>query len=439
MTLILKQIKSLLLGAVILLISSNVFANSMAIDESKFLVYHGAALYKSSIIVVDVSDPSNPVQVNSIAVSAAPRSLYLDTVRNLLFVSKYQYGIEVIDVSDPNSPILVGSWDGPSYGLSIQDDVAYVATNKEYFDVLDISNLSKIKLLDQVDYFSFGGPTALPDTSVTYIHNGHLWVGASTNNVNVFEILAPGVLNRVEGGINYGTSYKTRSIAFGNNVALILNGSLESRDTTAFSFLDRLTMTGGLGSIIGNYAYLGTGKHIRIIDISDPTNLAEIAPFRHAIEGEGIVSAPSGAVLQGNILFLVQPNVGDYFKAIDVSNPLAPVVLSRFTNVYLDGEPAPEPNIGPRSDAGEDLYVGTKKKTWLDGTGSFDTDGDIVKYEWTQISGYSVSLNDAQTSTPNFRTPNVKRGYTWTLTFQLIVIDDQGARSTDTVKVFVSR
>jgi Ca2+-binding RTX toxin-like protein len=57
----------------------------------------------------------------------------------------------------------------------------------------------------------------------------------------------------------------------------------------------------------------------------------------------------------------------------------------------------------------------------LNGTLSDDFDGDALTYEWTQIGGPLVSLNNATTSAASFTAPNV--GSPTTYTFQLVVSD----------------
>ncbi len=63
----------------------------------------------------------------------------------------------------------------------------------------------------------------------------------------------------------------------------------------------------------------------------------------------------------------------------------------------------------------------------LNGTASSDPDGSIVEFAWTQTEGTAVTLLNATTSQPCFVAPTVT-GNT-TLTFRLIVTDDDGAAS----------
>jgi len=329
--------------------SFNLFANTMAIDEERFLIYHGAALYAPSIVIVDVSNPANPVQLNEIAVSARPRTVFLDKARNLLFVSQFKSGLEIIDVSDVNSPTLVGSWSGPSYDVSVQDNIAYVTTYDDYIEVLDTSNVANIQSINRVGYFSFSDPTDKVATQASRINDNKLWIGASHNVINVFEITAPGVLVRTGRQSNNGNSFNTKSIAFGNNIAVLAIGVFETRDTTTTTVLDRISLVSGLVSVIGNHAYVGNGKDVRIFDISIPTNIVESGVFQYS--EDGVVGSPTGMVTQGNILFLVQPGTGNGFSVFDLSDPSAPSLISRISNQFSDGTTKPVPTPEPAPEA----------------------------------------------------------------------------------------
>lgn len=91
------------------------------------------------------------------------------------------------------------------------------------------------------------------------------------------------------------------------------------------------------------------------------------------------------------------------------------------------------PNTDPVANAGIDLQVNEGEHTTLDGTGSFDPDGDALTYQWDQIGGPSVSLSGADTATPSFNALTHGDVYT----FRLIVRDGRGGVSSDTVTVLV--
>jgi|GEM_PF-294801 len=91
-------------------------------------------------------------------------------------------------------------------------------------------------------------------------------------------------------------------------------------------------------------------------------------------------------------------------------------------------------NQAPVADAGGDKIVPDGAIVDLDGSGSYDPDGTIVKYQWVQISGAGgVTLSGSNTATPGVYglTPGV-------YVFQLTVTDDKGATGTATVQVTVT-
>lgn len=93
-------------------------------------------------------------------------------------------------------------------------------------------------------------------------------------------------------------------------------------------------------------------------------------------------------------------------------------------------------NIPPGANAGNDKEANENTQVTLDGTGSTDSDGNLVKYEWKQTAGSpTVTLTGADTAKPTFTAPDVAADTT--LTFELTVTDNQNATSKDTVSVQV--
>jgi cysteine-rich repeat protein len=93
----------------------------------------------------------------------------------------------------------------------------------------------------------------------------------------------------------------------------------------------------------------------------------------------------------------------------------------------------------PIANAGPDNTENEGQPVTLVGTLSNDPDGDTLTYAWVQLSGTTVTLDDATSSQPTFTTPFVASGGD-TLTFQLIVTDTVNLVSSapDTVNITVS-
>ena len=92
-------------------------------------------------------------------------------------------------------------------------------------------------------------------------------------------------------------------------------------------------------------------------------------------------------------------------------------------------------NILPTVSAGSDQSVDSAASVSITGTAS-DTDGVISSYQWTQLSGTTLTLFDANTATLSFTVPAVSLGTT--LTFRLTVTDNDGDSSSDDVSIFVN-
>ena len=81
-----------------------------------------------------------------------------------------------------------------------------------------------------------------------------------------------------------------------------------------------------------------------------------------------------------------------------------------------------EINVPPVADAGPAQTVAGGASVQLDGSASFDVNGDPITYQWTQVDGLGVELTDATAARPEFTAPD---GYTAdeSLVFSLRVND----------------
>ena len=79
-------------------------------------------------------------------------------------------------------------------------------------------------------------------------------------------------------------------------------------------------------------------------------------------------------------------------------------------------------NDPPVADAGPDQINVAAGLITLDGSGSYDPDGDPITYQWSQISGPTVSITGANTVQASFTSAEAQ-----TYVFRLVVTDDKGA------------
>lgn len=95
----------------------------------------------------------------------------------------------------------------------------------------------------------------------------------------------------------------------------------------------------------------------------------------------------------------------------------------------------PGTNYPPSANAGSDQTVENGVTVTLDGSGSSDSDGSIVSYAWSQVSGATVTINNASSAVATIDLPTVTESSSWV--FSLEVTDDEGATDTDEVTVSV--
>ena len=87
-------------------------------------------------------------------------------------------------------------------------------------------------------------------------------------------------------------------------------------------------------------------------------------------------------------------------------------------------------NQAPTANAGPNQSVSTNSKVTLDGSASFDPNGNPI-YTWTQTGGPAVTLSSSTAVQPTFTAP----GSSATLTFQLVVSDGSLSSTPSTVTI----
>ncbi len=95
----------------------------------------------------------------------------------------------------------------------------------------------------------------------------------------------------------------------------------------------------------------------------------------------------------------------------------------------------PQPNVAPMANAGADQSITSPANTaTLTGTAS-DSDGTVASTVWSQVSGPVTATIQSPTNLSTMVSGLTQEG---TYDFQLLVTDDSGDSTTDTVKVVVS-
>ncbi|NNL47918.1 MAG: hypothetical protein HKO76_06090 [Acidimicrobiia bacterium] len=104
-----------------------------------------------------------------------------------------------------------------------------------------------------------------------------------------------------------------------------------------------------------------------------------------------------------------------------------------------DPDPGPDPEpcgLGPVAAAGDNVVAGEHCLLVLDGSDSYDEDGDIVSYRWRQRYGRQrLKIDKADTEKPVVFIPEVKKDEWYQI--ELTVTDNDGFVTTDRVWIMV--
>ena len=92
-------------------------------------------------------------------------------------------------------------------------------------------------------------------------------------------------------------------------------------------------------------------------------------------------------------------------------------------------------STSPVAHAGNDQNASIGETISLDGTKSYDPNGAIVSYLWTQISGPSISISNSNSMIASFAIPQVTM--TTKFSFKLTVTDNDGETGSDQVNITV--
>lgn len=110
------------------------------------------------------------------------------------------------------------------------------------------------------------------------------------------------------------------------------------------------------------------------------------------------------------------------------------IVLSLVSSFAFQNDPVKKSakNLPPVAKAGEDLSISTNDFAQLDGTSSSEPDGLISRYQWIQVSGKPLTIENPKAAITAIS--GVTKGE---YVFRLSVTDEQGSISTDEVKLVV--
>jgi len=200
-----------------------------------------------------------------------------------------------------------------------------------------------------------------------------------------------------------------------------------SIDNGPFWFADFGAITGSGGLIVDTYK--NVVRHPDSSGISPSLSIHSLAISCANISGQFIIRQNNRAASDRI------ENLKVEFTQIcnRVSNPIpTPQLTGVIKYNYIDVSV-------PTADAGARQSVTEASLVTLDATNSIDADGAIEFYEWTQLSGTTVTLSDNAISTPTFTAPDFALRSNEDLVFQVTVTDDRGFKAKNSVSISIKQ
>lgn len=161
---------------------------------------------------------------------------------------------------------------------------------------------------------------------------------------------------------------------------------------------------------IQSYSWTQTSGANVDLDITNSTNLSFTAPSNNS-----------------------QSNLVLSFSVTVIDNDGATASDSVSVNVAQAASNQP-----PTANAGQDQSVQEGDTVNLNASAA-DSDGSVASYSWSQLSGTSVNINSANSASASFTAPTVPDGQEQiSVSFQVLVTDNNGASVTDSINVLVT-
>ncbi len=263
------------------------------------------------VVVVDVTDPANPIQLTVIPLNYA---YGVDIAGDYGYVSNLHDGIAVIDFSDPNTAFAAGQVNTPGTAirLMVSGSRAYLADAFFGLRVIDITDPTN-PVLD--DMFRTVGN----DAAGVFIDGQYAYVMDRASGMEIVRI-ADRVAPTGVGGAFPGASILGLSVS--GDWAFFRSSSSEF---TAVNISDPTAPaeTGVLPipfiwstCIDGNYAYVGTADgDLNVVDVTDKTDMAIVGSLF-------LGSMLEEVVVRDNFAFVAGNTSGVY--VVDISNPALP-------------------------------------------------------------------------------------------------------------------
>ncbi len=343
------------------------------------------ACSRGGLVAVDVSNPSNPVLLDSITFDSSKeicQTFGIAVRDDLAYVADYT-GMHVVDISSPSAMSLESSYTDfdsdkhHAYDVYLNGDYAYISCEVDGLYIVNISNpLTPVRVSSFKDsakelgqfyqsmrYGDFlliaGGKAGLVVLDVSditqpvYVSNidndyqGVLAFVKKGDNVYIcteftdfYSIDISDIYNPEQVEDFYLDGHHSLGIAIKDDTIMLANSNYGIRlFDVSDSTIEQIGAFESTGRVIdcqavGNHAYVAAGHNgLQVIDLTDPAMPKTVA----AVKTEAYAN---GLFVNGSHVYVAELDYkagsGGFLEIFDISNPSAPVYSGK---VSLNGEP----------------------------------------------------------------------------------------------------
>lgn len=290
--------------------------------------------------ILDVTNPGNIVELGNIDTPGDAREVVVKD--GVAFVADRDEGVRVIDVSNPAAPTEITSIATPrARGIAIAGNTVYVAASDSGVAIIDATDAANPVWIGSATSYYGEGVTAF----------GSMVAVTRWDNVLLIDMTNPAApVDRGElGALATGTAGLTLTAdhAYVHDFDTLRIYSIANPDAPALT--GKVYSGGswdGTASVDGDYAYLNCEENgLRIVDVSDPANPAEVGYFDGAPIARGVTAKNGRAYVaeRGDGLSIYQNTlvtaIGDDDAALprafrleqNYPNPFNPATTIRFS------------------------------------------------------------------------------------------------------------
>lgn len=303
------------------------------------------------------------------------------------------------------------------------------------------NNYVRVNTLPNLTISPSSGSLMWGESISLIVSNGNPPYIYSVSNTNVASVNSSGVVSGLSGGSfkvtvtdNVGATATTGIFKVNDHTLSISNadGDLDNNTRVAVS-TSQLPAGRNVFSFEGAITFQSNYLNFVGVEAADPGMLIETTVLGNTIQ---LVGAGSNPISSGNVFYLLFriKNTLSLFSNTAVNFNGFTIDEGKISSVLANGRVTrvEQASYRPVANAGTNFSVDENTLAQLDGSGSYDNDGDPFTYLWIAPAG--ITLNNTAIVNPSFTAPEVNRNTNFT--FSLVTND--GTSNSDTSKVTVT-